>query len=231
MLSPVSLSRVVGDLDGRMIAGASVGDKFGAAALIDMLRAIDSSKIKGTLTIAFVVEQWFGARGLQRIVNSTQPDQLVYVGRLLSGGAVPGIEGVHRAPRRELGSGVLIGAEQTSGNPVGLAADLKKLADTNQIPIETDYSAGVIPSSFLQKSTFFSKWVHVGIATGWANTPAEAVDTGDLQSWNKSFSYTLKEPSRRRAQMAQMRFPPRPPSSKRRRLPAKCSRRLWIDME
>jgi putative aminopeptidase FrvX len=181
VLSPVALSRTTGDLDGRMIAGASVGDKFGAATLIDVLHAIDPSKISGTLTIAFVVQQWFGARGLERTVNSTRPDELIYVGRLLSGGAVPGMEGVHRAPRRELGSGVLLGMGQTSGTPVGLGADLKKLADMNRIPIETDYSAGVIPVSYLQQSTFPSKWVHVGIATAWADTPAEAVDSGDLQ--------------------------------------------------
>jgi putative aminopeptidase FrvX len=165
-----------------MIAGTSVGDKFGAAALIDVLHAIDPSKINGTLTIAFVVQQWFGARGLERTVNSTRPDELIYVGRLLSGGAVPGMEGVHRAPRRELGSGVLLGMGQTSGTPVGLGADLKKLADMNRIPMETDYSAGVIPASYLQQTTFPSKWVHVGIATAWADTPAEAVDSGDLQT-------------------------------------------------
>jgi len=181
VLSPIAISRTIGELDGRMIAGTSVGDKFGAAALIDVLHAIDPSKTDGTLTIAFVVQQWFGARGFERTLNSTRSDEMIYVGRLLSGGTVPGMEGVHRAPRRELGSGVLVGMEQTSGTPLGLAGDLKKLADTNRIPIETDYSAGVTPAGYLQQPTFPPKWVHVGIATAWTNTPAEAVDTDDLQ--------------------------------------------------
>jgi putative aminopeptidase FrvX len=80
-----------------------------------------------------------------------------------------------------LGSGVLIGAEQTTGTPLGLGADIKKLSDANRISIATDYSVGVIPPSDLQQSPFPSKWLHLGIATAWANTPAEAVDVGDLQ--------------------------------------------------
>ena len=38
---------------------------------------------------------------------------MIYVGRLLPGGRVPGMEGVHRAPRREPGSGVLVGLDQS----------------------------------------------------------------------------------------------------------------------
>src|SRR5208282_2346893 len=149
VLSPVAMNRRLGGLGEAEVAGASVGDKFGAAALLEMLRAIDPSKIKGTLTVVFVVQQWTGARGLQRILSADRFDEMIYVGRLLPGGTVPGVQGVHRAPRREPGSGVLLGLEETTGTPTGLGAELKHLADTNQIRFATDYSAGIIPPSYV----------------------------------------------------------------------------------
>ena len=92
-----------------------------------------------------MVQQRVGGRGLQRISSLAHYDEIIYVGQLLSGGRVPGMEGVHRAPRRELGSGVLVGLEQTSGELSGIAADLRRLADANKIPFATDYSAAVTP--------------------------------------------------------------------------------------
>jgi putative aminopeptidase len=179
-LSPVAISRNASSLGYGKMAGASIGDRFGAAALVDLLHGIDSSKVKGTLTIAFVVQQWTGARGLQRILSTMKPDEMIYVGRLLPGGPVAGMEGVRRAPRREPGSGVLIGMEETNGTPSGLAADLKQLADSNKIAINTDFSASLMPRSFLAVPPMPAKWAHLGIATDWSDTPAELIDKSDL---------------------------------------------------
>jgi putative aminopeptidase FrvX len=180
ILSPVAINRAASSLGYRKMAGASIGDRFGAAALVDLLRGIDPSKVKGTLTIAFVVQQWTGARGLQRILSTMKPDEMIYVGRLIPGGPVAGMEGVRRAPRREPGSGVLIGMEETNGTPAGLAADLKQLADSNKIHINTDFSASLLPRSFLPAPPMPAKWTHLGIATDWSDTPAELIDTSDL---------------------------------------------------
>jgi putative aminopeptidase FrvX len=180
ILSPVAIDRRVGGLGDTEIAGASVGDKFGAAALLEVLRAIDPSKIEGTLTVAFVVQQHVGARGLQRILSTDQFDEMIYVGRLLPGGPVAGVEGVHRAPRREPGSGVLLGLEETNGVPSGLAAELQQLADTNQIRFAADYSAGIIPPSYVAAPALPARWAHLGIATAWPDTPAETIAAQDL---------------------------------------------------
>lgn len=180
VLSPVAIDRRLASLGDADIAGASVGDKFGAAAVLEMLREIDPSKIKGTLTVAFVVQQWTGARGLQRVLNTVHADEMIYLGRLLPGGAVPGMQGVHRAPRREPGDGVLLGYAATNGIPAGLATDLKRLADAHKIPLATDYSAGIIPSSYLPQPELPGQWVHLGVATAWSDTPAEMVNRRDL---------------------------------------------------
>lgn len=180
ILSPVAIGRQLSGLGEARAAASGIGDKFGAAAVVELLGGIDIAKIKGTLTVAFLVQQWTGARGLQRVLRTTPADEMIYVGRLLPGGALPGMQGVHRAPRREAGSGVLIGLEQAGGTLSGFAADLKQLADANKIPLVMDYSAGIIPASYLPLPAFPAKWAHLGIATAWPGTPAEVINNGDI---------------------------------------------------
>ena len=180
-LCPVVIDRRLFVLnESAMYAGASVGDRFGAAALMELLRNLDAAKLKGSLTVAFVVQQWSGARGLQRVLTTNQFDEMVYVGRMLAGGPVPGVEGMRRAPRREPGTGVLVGQEQTDGNFAGLAADLKQAADSNQIPIAADFSGGIVPRTYLELPSMPAKWAHIGIATAWADSPAELISARDL---------------------------------------------------
>ncbi|HXX18012.1 MAG TPA: M20/M25/M40 family metallo-hydrolase [Candidatus Acidoferrum sp.] len=180
ILSPIAINRRLFNLSNGEMAGASVGDKFGAAALVDLLRDIDPAKIQGTLTVALVVQQRIGARGLQRILTTNSFDEMIYVGPLIPGAAVPGIEGMHRAPRREPGSGVLLGLPKANETLSGFAADLKQLVDVNKIPFGADYSADLIPSSYLPAPALPTKWVHLGIATVWPETPAELLDRADI---------------------------------------------------
>jgi putative aminopeptidase len=180
VLSPVVINRQLGTLGYGRMAGTSIGDRFGAAALVELLRGVDPSKVKGTLTIVFLVQQRTGARGLQRILTANQADEMVYVGRLIPGGLVTGMENVRRAPRREPGSGILIGLEETNGTPTGLAAELKQLADSNKLQVNTDFSASPLPHSYLAPPPMPAKWAHLGIATDWSDTPAELIDATDL---------------------------------------------------
>jgi putative aminopeptidase FrvX len=180
-LSTVVVNRRPVWIGNQGVGGATIGDRFGAAALVELLRCVEPSKMTGTLTVAFVVQQRAGARGLQRILTSVQADEMVYVGRLLPGGPVAGIENIHRAPRREPGSGVLVGLEKTDGFVPGLASDLKKLADDNKIPFEIDYSADIIPSGYLPPPAYPAKWAHIGIATAWPDTPAELFNRDDFK--------------------------------------------------
>ncbi len=176
ILSPLAINRQFFGIGTSKFGGASLGDKFGAATLIDVLRHLDPADIKGALTVAFVTQQRVGGRGLDRILRTTPADEMIYVGRLLPGGTVPGMQGVHRAPRREPGSGVLVGLDQTTGELSGLAVDLKRLADANKISFSTDYSNVIAPQSYLAPPAFPAKWTHVGIATAWPDTPAEALN-------------------------------------------------------
>src|SRR5271156_6646639 len=165
ILNPIVINRRLMYLSQEKMAGASIGDRFGAAALVELLPRIDSTKLKGTLTAAFVVQQRTGARGLQRILTQTQADEMIYVGRLLPGGPIPEMETLHRAPRREPGGGVLVGVPQTDGSLPAFATELKQLADANKIPFASDYSANILPKSYLPMPQLPAKWAHLAIAT------------------------------------------------------------------
>ena len=90
VLSPVAIDRTFYQLNmGRKYTSPAIGDRFGAAALLEVLHTLDASKIKGTLTVAFVTQQWLGARGLQKILYQLNPDELIYVGRLMRPAAAP----------------------------------------------------------------------------------------------------------------------------------------------
>lgn len=182
ILSPVAINRQFAQLRDSQLAGASIGDKFGAAALVDVLRHADPAAIKGTLAVAFVAQQRVGGHGLDRILRTTQPDEMIYVGRMSPGGNVPGMQGVHRAPRREPGSGVLIGLDKSSGDLSGMAADLKKLSDTSKIPLATDYSADITPAGYLPPPALPAGWAHIGVATSWSDTPAESIYASDIEA-------------------------------------------------
>jgi putative aminopeptidase FrvX len=182
ILNPIVINRRLMNLDGAELAGASIGDRFGAAALLKTLAQVDPARIKGTLTIAFVVQQRTGARGLQRILTQTHADEMIYVGRLLPGGPIPEMPTMRRGPRREPGSGVLIGVEKTDGALSTFGSQLKQIADAAKSSFDTDYSAGILPSSYLPMPALPAAWAHVAISIAWPDTPAEMIDSHDLEN-------------------------------------------------
>ena len=87
---------------------------------------------------------------------------------------------MRRAPRKDPGSGVLLGAEEANASLTGFEADLKHLADSNKIPFATDYSAAVISSGYLPAPPLPQKFGRIGVATAWADSPAETINSADF---------------------------------------------------
>ncbi len=179
-LSPIAIARSAENVNGHWNA-AGIGDRYGAVAVIESLRRLDPSKLKGTLSVAFVAQQWTGARGLQRVLEREKPDEMLFVGRLMAGGIVPGMQTIRRAPRQEMGSGVLLGLTEVGESVVEFPAEIKQIAELNKIPIAADYSAPLIPQGYLPSSALPGRWAHVGIASAWPSTPAEMIDANDLK--------------------------------------------------
>jgi putative aminopeptidase len=189
VLSPLAIARTLYSLDGYKYASPAVGDRFGAAALLELLQTLDVSKLKGTVTIAFVTQQWLGARGLQQLLYWLKPDEMIYVGRLMRAPAPPANAPANAqreaAPgfRQKPGSGVLIGSEKPDPDLKGLAAELNQVASQINATIATDYSAVLLPrTGYMAQSKLPERSVHLSLATAWPSTPAEYIDAGDFSS-------------------------------------------------
>ena len=181
LLSPVAINRSLAVLNDAEATAASVGDKFGAAALLDLLGGMDRSELTGTLTVAFVTQEWQGGRGLHRILATTKCDELLYVGRMLPSDFTAADARAHRVPERQPGSGVLLAAASPDATAEDLGAELKQQADASQIPFALDYSAQPIDAGYDPPVAFPAHWAHIGIATAWPETPAETIDFSDLR--------------------------------------------------
>lgn len=183
VLSPLAIERKFYEMGFGKWTAPAIGDRFGAVALIQLLRNIDPVNIKGTLTFAFVTQQWVGARGLQRLLYRLAPDEMIYVGRLTRAAVVPGqrepLPGFKETP----GSGVLIASEEPEGEMAGFAAELRELAVQNSIPIETDYSAPPLPrGGYMLQPKLPKRSVQLAVATSWPSTPAEVVQGHDVDA-------------------------------------------------
>jgi putative aminopeptidase len=223
VLCPITLTRRLAAMNGQLLNAVSVGDRFGAAAVLESFVHLDPAKVTGTLTVAFVVQQRTGARGLQRILTITQADELLYVGRLTPGGPIPAMEGVHHAPRREPGSGVLVANEQSQPVPSAFEAQLQKLGAANHDELAGDYSSALMPRSYLPLPTLPAKTAHIGIAAAWPDTPAETISASDLQllaNFVESYETGASVTTAATADLAAVIASVTPPTSAAEKLPA-----------
>jgi putative aminopeptidase FrvX len=186
-LDPLGLDRQMFSMGFGRLTAPGLGDRFGVAALVELLRRVDASKIKGTLTVAFVAQQWASSRGLDRLMQHVQADEMIYVGRLLPrrGGAGPQAQQQQaqpRSPKKEPGSGVLIGSANPDAALDGFAAELKKLADDSSLPAAADFTTALPRVSYTRGPEPLKRFAHLSIATAWASTPAETISLSDMEN-------------------------------------------------
>jgi len=84
ILSPVALDRRLYTLADGQLAGYSIGDRYGAAALVEALRHLELDQLAGPVAIAFVTQQWTHGRGLARVRAALEPEtpaETILVGR------------------------------------------------------------------------------------------------------------------------------------------------------
>jgi putative aminopeptidase len=180
-LSPVVIERKFYEMGFRKWTAPAIGDRFGAAALLEVLRNVEPANVKGTLTFAFVTQQWVGARGLQRLLYSLSPDEVIYVGRLVRATAAPGQREALPIFKEPPGSGILIASEKPESELSGFAAELKQLAAQSNIPVTTDYSAPLLPrGGYMLQPKMPERSVHLAVATSWPSTPGEVLQGKDV---------------------------------------------------
>lgn len=82
ILSPVVLDRQLYSLQNGYLTAAGIADRYGPAALIEVLRHLDPARLDRPLIVAFVVQN---DRGLSHVLQSFPHAQVTWVG----GGALP----------------------------------------------------------------------------------------------------------------------------------------------
>ncbi|MBZ5539024.1 MAG: M20/M25/M40 family metallo-hydrolase [Acidobacteriia bacterium] len=175
VLDPLALQRSAFSVGATSLAGPALGDRAGAAALVAVLESLDRSHVHGTLTVAFVTQQWTGGRGLERLLNEFHPDEMIYVGRLFPPKANPA-SGAAASP----GSGVLLGVADAGAPLADFPAAVKQLAEANHIPVHTMTAAPPRIAGYAKASAFPARFAQVFVPTLWAVTPGEVLNSGDL---------------------------------------------------
>ncbi|HEV2197073.1 MAG TPA: M20/M25/M40 family metallo-hydrolase [Candidatus Acidoferrum sp.] len=174
LLDPIALQRKWFPVGPSGEAGPATGDRFGCAALLQLLEHIKDSKAKGTTTIAFVTQQWAGGRGLNRLLEEIKPDEMIFVGRISSGGKNAGATKVTPVP----GDGVLLGVEDVSAPLKALSAEIKAIADGDGERLTTVSASPLRMAGYAIPNAFPERFSQLGIPTLWP------VTSGEFISWN-----------------------------------------------
>jgi len=161
------------------ISGQSVGGRTALRAVLALIENARPDQLKGMVTIAFIAKNWIGGRGLNRLLTELHPDEMIFVGHVASRAPANDKDRVPAQTQR-LGSGILVGAADTSAaSEQAFEADLKKLADAKKIPVtllpaNLPRIAGYVPGAEYPKRT-----LQIGIPTLWPETPAETINKQD----------------------------------------------------
>jgi len=175
VLDPLVVDRRLYSLSNRLEAGAPIGDRYGAAAIVELARLLNDRKFHGTLTLAFVTQQWLGGRGLHRLLNGMTADEMIYVGRL----PAPRTTGTG-APPPAPGSGVLMGTSDPGKPLTGYAADLQAMAHDIGITLQAAAAGALRFTASVPAPKFPDRFAHLALPLDWPVTPIETLSERDL---------------------------------------------------
>jgi putative aminopeptidase FrvX len=215
VLSPLAADRQLLAVGQSEWSGTSVGDRFGAAVLLRIAHLLKDRPVRGSVTIAFVVQQWVGSRGLSRVVQQLKPAEVIYVGRrrTVSHAGASG----NSEPPESLGTGVWI-YDDASSHDGSLEDELGQGLKLHHATASPFLVRGYGPEVQLPRRS-----LHVGVPLLWPATAGETLDERDLEQLTKLlatyFGVQASAMSPRRfAAMSYPAAPPRPsaePATKR----------------
>ena len=185
LLDPISLNREVRPLANQQFTAPAIGDRFGCVALVELLNRLREaqSKFAGTLTVAFLAQQWTGGRGLDRILNENSPDEMIYVGRLSPPRKAPGTappSAAETVPTAfKPGDGMLLGVSDESAALAGLPAELKSNADGRHQSSHSELAAPPRVGGYATPTSFPKQFAFIGVPVLNSATPAETLSLTD----------------------------------------------------
>ena len=174
------------------VAGLGALNHVDIGMLTALIREMKSSKANGTTTIAFLAQQYTGARGLGRILTEIQPNEMIYVGRVRPEQSADG-KVVPEAPKP--GAGALLGSP-SSATLAGqnFVKELQAIADKGQIKSVSVAAAAPRIASYTKSSEYPGRFVELGVPTLWPVTPAEYASWQDASQVQKLLEAYLEVP-------------------------------------
>ena len=191
LLNPIALERKWFPVGQGGEAGPAAGDRFGSTALSELLERIKDSKAKGTTTVAFVTQQWTGGRGLNRLLEETKPDEMIFVGRIATGGKTVARAAI-TAPTP--GDGVLLGVEDASAPLTGLPSEIKAIAEADGERLTAVNASLPRMAGYAKPNEFPERFAQLGIPTLWPVTPAESISSSDRGNLERLLEAYLQVP-------------------------------------
>jgi putative aminopeptidase len=187
MLDPLALNLEVHSLANSQLTAPAIGDRFGCLALVDFLKALHRNKaqVSGTLTVAFITEQWAGGRGLDRVLNEVTADEMIYVGRLAAPRANPSAAPatpVSLPTAFKPGEGILLGVSDESAAPGDYAAELQSAAGAANVKIHRELASPPRIGGYASQTSFPKKFAYLGVPILFPVTPAETLSISDVGS-------------------------------------------------
>ncbi|HKD50786.1 MAG TPA: M20/M25/M40 family metallo-hydrolase [Candidatus Acidoferrum sp.] len=189
LLDPIALQRKRFPVGQSGEAGPGTGERFGSAALLHLLERVKDSKAKGTTSVAFVTQQWVGGRGLNRLLEELRPDEMIFVGRIASGGK--------GAARPAPGEGVLLGVEDASSALKGFSAEIEALADADRERLTPMNASPPRMAGYAKPNALPERFAQLGIPTLWPVTSAEFISWDDRGNLERLLEAYLQIPKSR----------------------------------
>jgi putative aminopeptidase FrvX len=176
LLDPITVPKTVTQLAGTRLAGRSMDDRFGCAALIALTRRIDPAAVNGTLTIAWSAQEELGLQGARALASAMSPDLVVAIDTYVSSDSP--VENP-RLGRAKLGEGPVIRALDASNvAPISRVRALMSLAERHELDLRYGATGGGNDGSVFRTAS--SEVVPIGIPLRYSHSAIETIDTKDL---------------------------------------------------
>jgi len=164
------------------VAGLGALNHVDIGMLTALIRGMKSSKAKGTTTIAFLAQQYTGARGLNRILTEIQASEMIYVGRVRPEQSADG-KMVPESPKP--GTGAVLGSPSSATEPgQAFVKELLAVAEREKLKSVSIAAAAPRIASYTKGPELPARFAELGVPTLWPVTPAEYAswqDAGQVQ--------------------------------------------------
>ncbi len=176
LLDPITVPKRVTPLAGTRLTARSMDDRFGCAALVAMARRLRPGDIKGTITLAWSVQEEVGLRGAEALAAEISPDVVVPVDSFVTSDSP--IESP-RVGYHKIGAGPIIRALDTSNiAPIDMVRALVEFAKAKGLALSYGATQGGNDGSVFRNAK--TKVLPLAIPIRYSHSAVETIDTRDL---------------------------------------------------